>query len=276
MHSIPSPILYHYTSGTSLLGIFENGSLWATRIHYMNDSKEFSHAIELATSTLLALKARRPDRKYQELCSAVLNHLETISKLALYVACFSEVEDSLSQWRGYCPPRFGYSLGFDGEKLRQIALAQGFELRPCIYDRQKQLEIVNNWALTTLEALLSNCPDDTDPTQFTFDNCNTFLHQFIGFAPYMKDNSFKDELEWRLVGLIPSNDSRVGLRHGLSMLIPYVPIKLNLSTDDSPIWNICIGPTPHIELATNSVTLLFQKAKVRNGIHYTRIPYRDW
>lgn len=276
MHQLPTLILHHYTSGTGVLGVFSSDSLWATQIRYMNDSKEFAHATELAMSALRELRHSRKGDKYAQLCAAVSNHLESISGLTLYVACFSEVHDSLSQWRGYCPPSLGYSVGFGGNLLREIASEQGFQLQPCVYDRDKQTQSVNAWARETLAVLDAGCPTDIDPVEYTRKNCNVFLHKFIAFAPYMKDSSFQDECEWRLVGLIPSTDPRVSLRQGRSFLVPYVPIKLYSATDQSPIWNVCVGPTPNIELAINSLSYLFQTVKIRNGTTRTMIPYRDW
>ena len=276
MLKLPSVILHHYTSGAGVLGILSSDSLWATQIRYMNDSKEFAHATELATSALRGLREGRKGDNYAQLCAAVTSHLESISGLALYVACFSEVHDSLSQWRGYCPPSFGYSVGFDGDLLRPIAREQGFELRPCIYDRALQTQAVNEWAREAVAVLEANYPTGADPVEYTRANCNTFLQKFVAFAPYMKDLSFKDEREWRLVGMVPSNDPRVGLRPGKSLLVPYVPVKLSSAAERSPVWNICVGPTPHIELAMNSLTHLFQKVQLRNGVTRTMIPYRDW
>ena len=41
------PILYHYTTGDALFGIVETGMLWATNLHYLNDSTEFGYALGL-------------------------------------------------------------------------------------------------------------------------------------------------------------------------------------------------------------------------------------
>jgi hypothetical protein len=43
-----SDLLYHYTTQEGLLGILESKSLRATWIHYLNDSREFWHAFEVA------------------------------------------------------------------------------------------------------------------------------------------------------------------------------------------------------------------------------------
>ena len=275
MH-IPSLRLHHYTSGHGLLGIIGSSSIWATKIQYMNDSKEFAHAIELAGISIRTRKAAQSNRRFSAFCDALIEHLERISGMPFYVACFSEVEDSLSQWRGYCPSGFGYSIGFDGDKLGEIAMPQGFSLRQCIYSRRDQDQAVSQWVDKTLASLTSSCPSTEEPRSFCEKTAGVFLAEFIKFAPYMKDKAFSDEQEWRLVALIPTNDPRVQLRPGKSMLVPYVPIDLKLSLDSTLLWNILIGPTPHIELAMSSAAHLFQKIRPANGIGRSMVPYRDW
>lgn len=268
--------LYHYTSGQSLLGIIESGSLWATSIHYMNDSKEFRHSTALASEALRSLKAGVPNARQGEICDAVINLLERISRISLYVACFSEIRDSLSQWRGYCAPNFGYCIGFDGDHLSRIAEAQGFTLKPCIYDRAMQESHVTGWVQSTVTSLIQLDPGAGDLQAFCDANMGVALTKFLEFAPYLKDQAFRDEREWRLCGLIPAGD-RIKLRAGKSLLVPYAPINLPLNDKELPlIWDLLLGPTPHRELAQDAACHLFQKIKIKNGISCSSIPYRDW
>lgn len=276
MKHIPNLILHHYTSGDGVLGIVESDSIWSTRIQYMNDSKEFSHAIELANQRLRKMEQTSNDDLIKQFCKIVQGHLQSSSALTLYVACFSEIEDSLSQWRGYCPPSFGYSLGFNGDRLKSIGAEQGFDLRKCIYDRTEQEGLVQEWAENSINLLADNYAGEDDIAEFCCLKIGILLQNFITFAPFLKHPSFKEENEWRLVSTVPTNNPRTKLRPGKSMLIPYVPIKLNLANDKELLWNARIGPTPHIELAMNSATLLFNKVHFKNGIGPTSIPYRDW
>ena len=45
-------ILYHYTSQTGLIGMLNTETIWASKIRYLNDSKEFALALELASDEL--------------------------------------------------------------------------------------------------------------------------------------------------------------------------------------------------------------------------------
>lgn len=269
-------VLHHYTSGPGLLGIFDSDSVWATLIHSLNDSKEFGHAIDQARIYLSNLRHRSTDNTLNSLSEGLSESLERISQLSVYAACFSAMEDSLSQWRGYCPPGFGYSLGLFGDELRRVAASQGFQLHQCIYDHNEQRRVIEQWASHALQDLRTSLPDGADPAKHALDNCHKYFGSFAAFAPVLKNHAFKDEHEWRLIALIPSDDPRVELRPGRSMLIPYVPVKLGLASNQSLVWNIRIGPTPNMDLASNAATHFFKRARIKNGIGPSMVPYREW
>lgn len=272
----PTLLLHHYTSGTGLVGIFEAGQIWATNIHSLNDSNEFSHAVGIGKEAVGRVLSASPEEKANALYEPIAKHLDAVSQASFYVTCFSAVEDSLSQWRGYCPPAFGYSIGFDGEMLRKIVGAQGFRLGECIYDRAIQRATAEQWAQRTVARLLPGLSAMTDPAAYVRDNCSPFLSEFVDFAPFLKHSAFKDEHEWRLAALVPSNDPRMRVRAGRSMLIPYLPIDLKLNKEDPLIWNVRVGPTPHTELAMNAVTHYFNNFRFKNGVCASQNPYRDW
>ena len=48
----PSGTLYHYTTQEGLLGIIKNKEIWATQTQYLNDAREYRHAIDVATSEI--------------------------------------------------------------------------------------------------------------------------------------------------------------------------------------------------------------------------------
>ncbi len=48
----PSGVLYHYTTQSGILGILSNKEIWASKIYYLNDSKEYEHANDLVITFL--------------------------------------------------------------------------------------------------------------------------------------------------------------------------------------------------------------------------------
>jgi hypothetical protein len=61
------------------------------------------------------------------------------------------------------------------------------------------------------------------------------------------------------------------------MLIPYVVVPLFGDNDSMPIKKIIIGPTPHKELSSKSVSQLTKKSNLKNvEIITSKIPFRNW
>lgn len=274
---VPKLMLHHYTSGTGLIGILDAGEVWASSIHSLNDSKEFSHAIELGRVAIREVLGGTGVEGDEKFFHSISQQLDSISRIALYVACFSTVGDSLSQWRGYCPPGFGYSIGFDGDVLEKVAKLQGFKLKQCVYDSFEQKRITKEWAVRNVGRMLpglrmnSECADE-----YVRNTSGALIDEFMEFAPFLKHSAFKDEREWRLISLVSSSDSRLKVRAAKSMLIRYLPVDLNLNPESTILWNIRVGPTPHPELALDAITHYFTRAFIKGGVLPSQIPYRDW
>jgi hypothetical protein len=272
----PNLVLYHYTGGHGLVGILDSKQVWATNIHCLNDSKEFVHALTLAKFAVRQVLEEQVKEDFEIIYAAVENSLNSISELSVYVSCFSEVADSLSQWRGYCPPGFGYCIGFDGSELESEARQQGFILGRCVYDRGQQEKICLEWANNTVRRLKENLMESSDIDSAVTNASEYFLEDLYKFAPLLKHHSFHGESEWRLFGLIGAFDTRLRVRPAKSMLVRYLGIDLKLGKDSDMIWNIMVGPTPHQQLAVGALTTYFNKVKIRNGIGTSDTPYRDW
>lgn len=271
----PSRILTHYTSGGGLLGIFENKAIWASRIQFLNDYMEFRLAKELAQTAIASYNLPNQNISLIQLCNAVSNYIGRIDPV-LYVASFSEDGDSLSQWRAYCPANLGYNIGFNADKLTLLAEKQGFYLRPCIYDFETQKTMINEWIDRLLKDFISRFPTSSNAVQFCQDNMNPYVNGFILNAPYFKHPAFKEECEWRLVSKMPPNDRHAKLRVGKSTLIPYIPFSIPFDTDETPLYNITIGPTPNPELAQDSIHYLLRGLPSSAHWRVSRAPYRNW
>lgn len=272
---MPDRVLYHYTSGTGLMGIFEGRSVWASNIHQLNDSSEFRHALDLAKGEIAQVVAANNGLHAATLALRLCDLMDRFRKFSVYVACFSEVGDSLSQWRGYCPSGFGYSIGFDEEVLRSEATRQGFTLSQCIYEDGTKRSLLAAWAQSTMADLLpgfdpSAATDDTDADAWPR------MQQLLLLAPFFKHPSFSEEREWRMAKVVRSDDPALSLRSGKSMLIRYLPVDLGSISTSEMVWDVCIGPTPHPDLAADAVCHYFGRVRIRNAVRHSESPYRSW
>ena len=162
------------------------------------------------------------------------------------MASFSEADDGLSQWRGYCPNGASCSLGFVAGDIIRAAVMQRFVLARCLYDEASQHEAITRvleqvrQSVRWTQALEQPGDDDA-----YWGAIRAWSDSFAPLAPTIKHRAFLDEQEWRLISApTPFQDGRWRVRAGRSMLIPYLPIMLALDSPYLPIQDLVVGPTP--------------------------------
>ena len=281
---VPPKALYHYTSQIGLIGIISTCELWASKIHYMNDSNEFSLALDLTSKELKTRIENEISEKELPRLKTLLCLIETITQINICVCSLSELGDSLSQWRGYTGGGAGFSIGFATEPLKNFADEAGFTLSPCVYDTKNQLELIHDLIDKTLASEFTtlysyNIHEDLNSQKIG----GGFTAELAQLAPLIKDASFSDEREWRLISN-PITVIELDYRPGKSMIIPYYRLKIGNSNYNDFIKEIVIGPAPNPALSHSSVkSLLYsmQMTKTQTmadipNVIITDIPYRNW
>ena len=97
---MPPEILYHYTSQDGLIGMLNTKTIWASKIHYLNDSKEFALALDLASDELtkrINAATSQGDRSRLEL---LRDTIYTIAGVSITSWLFAGVQKCL-QNRGF-------------------------------------------------------------------------------------------------------------------------------------------------------------------------------
>lgn len=301
----PTPsILYHYTSPESAKSILESNSFWATDCRYLNDPTEVLRNLEIAdkranllfeefgvsreeaaswnTERFLSDEAYRSAAVLTKLVPEpnMLSYL--IDDLEVYIVSFSENGDSLSQWRAYCSSG-GYALGFEPENLSVLRA----ELAPCIYLNEDEIEEVFDYHLRELvrERLGSS---SVIPENITGEEWVSGIHYsltdrvnqaYVGgihdMATIIKDATFAEEREWRLVGkpgtmgkaepFFPS----LGEAHRVAnnLLTPYAVFQL----EKLPLKEVIVGPTRFGHLAERSIKRFLRDDNV--DVKRTKTPY---
>jgi hypothetical protein len=217
----PSDILFHYTSPRGLIGIITSKILWASRIQYLNDSQEYLYSLNLLEKVINDYKTI--DERHKERLNTFYTMFQYAENVNIFVASLSENGDLLSQWRAYCPPSGGYSIGFSYDYLQRVLKINNFHLAPCIYDPKLQEQIIIEFISSLLEEESSDL----------FDVSRDPFRRFNAIASILKHPSFEEEKEWRLFSspiplLEKSNAIVSGLhfRDGKSTIIPYYDIVL--------------------------------------------------
>jgi hypothetical protein len=256
--------IHHYTSQEGLLGIIQEGILRVSSIRHLNDAAEMTHAIELVKSRL-NLSAWN-SVAWEQFIERLPKHLELVKESDCHVGSFSQERDQLSQWRAYTRGGVGYSIGFNVGMLEDFADDQKFELVRCVYTAEEHNEL-SNGVVTKIEKFL---PDNVDTA------LALCAHHVLRIAPRVKHPSFAEEKEWRITKEVGLEES-VKFRSGKSMLVPYGEFIFKDEHDNTPITEIVVGPTPHMELSKRSVErLLLAHDMAHVPVIDSLVPFRNW
>jgi hypothetical protein len=225
--------LYHYTSPEALIGIVSNKEMWATNARFLNDETEARHAIELMR---FLISSRKERNELSDTALPFINELDErigSSSSRCYIASFTELSDSLSQWRAYCPASGGYAIGLPAAQIRDMADSQGFMLVKCIYDYQIQQVIINEVLDGFIAAYETRRLESDTPERF--ENFVVVCRDYVAqLALLMKHSSFQEEKEWRLISynIDEYTNSQISFRAGVKGVIPF--FKFKLTNDEYP------------------------------------------
>jgi hypothetical protein len=271
--------LYHYTSVDVLQKIYESRKLYATHASYLSDGTE----IRLGLQVLLDLiDDRLPEIRGRESeLLALLRervHAQALSFPPVFLLCFSEHRNLLSQWRGYTPLGRGVCIGFKHNLMIERAQRAGWQWLSCSYGVTSHRAWMSAYLTRFLREALA--VQDTfsafDATEQVWNNTDRDL--FV-CAAHVKDSAFSEEREWRLVSPpIMTQAQSVKFRVGRHSLVPYIEFDLVDSEQPVlPLHEIVVGPTPNPRAAEHAI--MGMQLSVRRSDH-TRaepcnIPYRE-
>lgn len=280
-------LAYHYTDQQGLLGIVGHGNIWATDVEFLNDAQELIYARDNLLSTLRAereraefqayvmagnqnpksvdveLRARSRWRNSKNVhvmrsatdlaaaLGAVIEELENVggpsesSPCHAYVSCFCSEGDLLSQWRGYGGVG-GYSIGFRVAALRGIAKREEGKFDWVRYGFYH--------AAVGDEKLL---PTLLGPRV-------TLMDSYLKALTMVKNPSFQEEKEWRLMISREKVHPDVKFRAGPVGVTPYIPIGLL----GGAVEEIIVGPGRHTMERVNGT---YQLLKHTSGWERVRV-----
>jgi len=274
--------LYHYTDQNGFLGIFENREIWATKIQYLNDFKEYTLAKDLTEVVLNEMLVNPNYKKHSFRIRRFISILYCYIENNMCISSLSEKGDLLSQWRGYSNSQSGYSIGFKKEELSNYIYKQGYGLEKCIYDKQEQKDAISKIILESLEKFKDYVEPDLDIVEGSSDSTEYFFKNLSYLSAYIKDSNFREEKEWRIIRLVNFND--LDFRTGKSSLIPFTKISFENSFVDV-VSELIVGHTPSLKLAMDATRsfLIKNYPRMHNGsiehqftIKESKIPYRSW
>lgn len=274
----PPKSLYHYTTQEGLIGIIQKKEIWATHTQYLNDNTEYLHASDLVLKELKKRISNSSDENITNILNEMVFGVEGAHGMNVCVCSFSEISDSLSQWRAYSSAMSGFAIGFSGEELQESVKREEWFLVPCLYKENDHIELVNALIDKVLNENIKISDDEEDHVKLL--QSGNMIANLNRYAPIIKNEKFDEEKEWRIISRpLSCKNDRFKYRNGKSMIIPYYCYPLIEDNDSSelPLNEIVVGPTPHLNQSRRSVeSILAKEGLAKYPVECTKVPYRNW
>lgn len=273
--------LYHYTNLNGLIGILENSEIWLSNMYFLNDKNEFELGLRFVVEQLEAYKGGfsvlKPTKYFIEALEKAIDFIK--EKDSPYILSMTTNNDLLSQWRGYTNNGVGVNIGFSNKFFEENKL----KVYKCIYDDEKQKEIINHILTESIFMFIGIADSqgifkDSEKIELSkYDKAVSvagqyFIDRTMFFCSLIKDKSFIEEDEWRL--LLFDEKSEINFLNKGNYFRPYKKIKIDNLNDS--IDKVMIGPNSEKELCHLSLKMLFNKYKIEiEKLNQSKIPYRN-
>jgi hypothetical protein len=260
------PLVWHYTTVDGLYGILTDKRIHATDIRFLNDYAELVYALPAINAGLTSLAMRLEDRPdLQELVIEASRYVDSYFAEAggvlpnIYVACFCEEADLLSQWRAYA--NGGYAIGFRRNTLQEkyaAGVVGNLNTHPSFntitYIKEAHRRIVDETIASRLDdyfrARAIYLPDSD--RSVAFDSLD-LAWDMLRLMSTVKSDAFLEEAEWRVISHV--SDPMLhgyGFKPRGDRLVPYVQMEF----EPEDIAHIVIGPGSDFELKKDSLRSL--------------------
>jgi len=280
----PETLLWHYTNGSSLIAILDSMSIYSTQISCLNDATELKYGSTLFHDALRELRAETSnDHMAENLLDGAISYFKENPDYQAasfhFVACFSEEEDDLSQWRAYGGGENGYAIGFRAADL--LCVPNSMLVRVS-YDtdlqRRLAMKVATEMVRFFKEGVGQYAPSDL--IQFGQEFLEAWEEQLVMVAPMVKNPGFFKEKEYRITkGFVAGDLEKVKFVQKNTMMSRHLPLQPT-GRDRSeryrlPIAKIMVGPSRHPQISRNTVdTLLRQKGYPAGLVSLSKIPFQ--
>ena len=256
--------LYHYTDLGGLRGILQDDDLWLTHSRYSNDEEEMTHGYRAAKEIVAEACTDTSDSDRLTYLECLAKLLEKPATAGVYICCFCQEDNLLSQWRGYGANGAGVSLQINPGSFSSVTGPDSphgglMRLWKVFYESDRQRRILRS-------AIDFAFVHPWTPSSSPQDRARQAADAIEFFIPTFKNQDFAEEQEWRLIFTPPPNcPVKPQFRIGRGMLIPYYSLKklsgeIPSPTRRVPLTGVRIGPNAQKWLNLDSTQMLVTQA----------------
>ena len=270
--------LFHYTTAAGLLGILDGSAFWATDLRFLSDAQEAVYARETLVDAVLnvdtsALPLGHPahdhpeefEKEFTEYKNLVVGELNS-PNFPVYVTCFCESGDLLSQWRAYGSDH-GYAIEVKADALK-TAVEQIPSEPPEV--SLMQVRYGPDAAVEVVATAMRDLGKDTNLGHYGVHAHYMALHLTAMLAG-VKHPGFREEREWRVVAAFEYEASElVRFRSAPMAIVPYIEVPL----PKEAIVTIRVGPGRHVDVREAGVRRLLRTVGCEAPVVHSEVPLR--
>lgn len=215
--------LCYYCDLSVFKSIIENREFWLSDIHFMNDSSEESLFLD-ALSEVMRSMLPRVSKSTQEHINenndvkTLFYNINHLYENVAYICCFSdEVNDDLSQWRGYADDGNGICIGFHKEQLSELSKPKMNQVSPDGKTYDQVTDIVfqqKKITYSTKEEIIKELEDKITPIIKGYDlgpKKGEIINKFpdILFYSKLREATYKERTFYKNISFKSENEYRI-------------------------------------------------------------------
>ncbi len=273
-YKIHDGLLYHYANYDTLWKILGSDSFFARNIRFSNDANEYM------TGKSVIERFVKSDTRFDEGNKRNIFQQEIQNNPMMYfMVCFCEDGDLLSQWRGYAKDGVSIGLDFRGGYKKQNNIERHVE-HFCVVNNKKfqdankenkgrfnckyylddtntsiafvqmpyKVQYISKKDRKMANDILSKLYDSGE-----YEDCRDAAEKLIKYIPFLKDKSFEEEKEHRLIfdmeylGVSRANSDyvcskKVEYLEQDGIKKPYINVEFGRAKNKlSDVSNVCVG-----------------------------------
>lgn len=258
-----------------------------THALFCNDEAELKLGIQIALEEIVKLRRQEkqlPAKKVQFL-EQLEEKLKKPATESVYICCFCEEDDKLSQWRAYGGNGNGVSIRLNAYDFESYTGEKAFgflAIWNVFYNETQQRSLMRD----TIEKVFQKF-SKLPPAEIA-KKAKDIIDFFV---PIFKHGGFDGEKEWRMI-FVPASTCSVKPRYRAvrELLVPYFSLKdliaslkpprtrrpkVDKNAWRLPVLEVRIGPSRHRELNRGSVQSLLSDSGYDVEVFASNTPYRS-
>ncbi|MDU4884321.1 DUF2971 domain-containing protein [uncultured Clostridium sp.] len=201
-----SKIYYHYCSLETLIHIITDKKIRLCNISKMNDEQECINIEEILLKTIVDKELDKTNPEIIDLVKIYRDYKD--DRHMPYIACFSQENDRLSQWRAYANDGQGVCIGFDFEEFEDIeeqspslvkSVRKSLGYSKVIYSLEEKIGTIGK-ILTSYDIIRKDLNKELNGREIKRLN-DFYASKLLEYSTIFKNDAFDEEAEYRIIYL---------------------------------------------------------------------------